>query len=721
MRSGEHSSDAATVVCIGRDEVINALDELVLARTKWILVEGVPGTGKTQLLQFYRSRLQRVGFELRILERLHVREARHDRAESLAELLYTHREGIGRRVIPYHAMDLSVPDSVVPFNVVRSLARQVETALPEARDPNSERSELRLSEALRRSSPILAQQKKQLVVMLDGVDQFEGDFLADQLSRIVPMVPDSVTIICSSRPMHGVFDYMQSSGSFAHVSLDKQEANESVCRALVEQFPAELSRALDLERAIAVSERNPRYLGLLLDQLREQPRSSLESVPYRFREHLERLWDSLERIPAAERDIVKQGLGIVCNTQDPIPLAEIAAIAGWTSDDASEPAIFMRGARPFLLAENGPLGDLVFRPFHPAFAELVLTKLQRELSAKYSVAAVAAAPSLSIPVSPIIAGPAAVAYAVGAGAVEATSPSPVIEPSPRVEPAPMETVPAPAARPAPSVPSTEPAPLPFVETGEVKTRWALLIGVDGYVEPGLNLQFCVDDVMQLAGALDPLGYNISLMHDRQAREQQPTLFNIRDALLKLNGRCDPDDLLWVHFSCHGTIVNGKQYLLASDSRQSDAQSMLAIDTVCDFMRASGARRYFLTLDACHAGIKLDRDGGAPADASDQAQFVRFANELAEGFYLLAASTSSESAQDDVERKHGAFTQFLIEALQGEADRTKRGFVTADDLRDYVVFKTRQWVFAKGMKAQMPNVQANVTGAFIVADRRTKAG
>jgi hypothetical protein len=98
-------------------------------------------------------------------------------------------------------------------------------------------------------------------------------------------------------------------------------------------------------------------------------------------------------------------------------------------------------------------------------------------------------------------------------------------------------------------------------------------------------------------------------------------------------------------------------------------------------------------------------------------YIRNAFELAEGFYLLAATTAAEVAHEMPEKRHGAFSGFLIEAISGAADLDAKGFVTTDDVRDYVEAKTREWAFESGKTDEIPNAAATVTGAFILADFR----
>ncbi len=250
-------------------------------------------------------------------------------------------------------------------------------------------------------------------------------------------------------------------------------------------------------------------------------------------------------------------------------------------------------------------------------------------------------------------------------------------------------------------------------TGLIRERWALLVGVDYYVDPGFAcLKYCVEDVLALQATLEAVGYTVVALHDAAPHEHLlPTRDNVEAELTRICNAAEQDDLIWVHFSCHGKLVEGQPVLLTRESRTPTlAKKALRLAEVEQALRHSPARRQVLTLDACHTGVEIGRDLADPA-------FIRNAYELAEGFALLAASTSQQVAQEWAAKEHGVFTYFLLEGLSGKADRTNKGFITVNDLTTYTLDGLRKWNVTHGGILQEPTARVEGLGDMIVADLR----
>lgn len=103
-------------------------------------------------------------------------------------------------------------------------------------------------------------------------------------------------------------------------------------------------------------------------------------------------------------------------------------------------------------------------------------------------------------------------------------------------------------------PKSPPAP--------IRQRWALLVGINQYVDPSFPpLKFCVSDVLALQQMLTTLGYTVVALHDQAGEEHlRPTRTNIEEELARLCQVAQADDLLYVHFACHGQLA-GQQPLL----------------------------------------------------------------------------------------------------------------------------------------------------------------
>ena len=528
---------------------------------------------------------------------------------------------------------------------------------PDCADPQTEDQEWHLAAVMQRASEVLQQERRRMVLVIDGLDQYEGMESPCPLVRYLPVVPEGFTVLCSSRPQRSdEVAWIENSGSYARIDLDDAQwaaSSEMAAREYAASIRKELGLSFDVDRLVESSQGCMRYLSEERMLLRDQPRFPIERVPYGFIGYLQGIWDYLNRYPDEnDRAAVRVGFGILASSDSELSLDEIAERAAWSSETRET---FFRIARPFLIERAAGDGG-VYRPFHSAFSQLIARALVDAESADVaSVVAESEVPSGGI----------------------------------------------------------------VLETAPIKKRWAVLIGINHYVEPGIDLHYCVNDARELHRVLQSLHYQAMSLHDAQTPEWRPTFTNISSVFQRLQGGCDPDDLLWVHFSGHGILVDRRPHILASDSHADNTLTLISVDAICRFMRASGARRCFLTLDACHAGIRLaGRD--ATRKLGFTAEQTRNAVELAEGFYILAATTASGTAHDMPEKQHGTFTEFLIEAVVGRADRGDKHFVTTDDLRDFVEAKMRSWSSEHGYTDELPNAAENVTGAFIVADFRTES-
>ena len=247
--------------------------------------------------------------------------------------------------------------------------------------------------------------------------------------------------------------------------------------------------------------------------------------------------------------------------------------------------------------------------------------------------------------------------------------------------------------------------------------WAFLVGVNRYTDPNFaNLKFCVNDVLALEEMLTQLGYTVLCLHDGLDRNHRlfPTRDNVEARLIELCGAVQPDDLIWVHFACHGIRVEkqGKKepVLITQDTQQTLLkQRALSVAEVEQHMRNSNARKLVLTLDACHSGVDIGR-------SLTDAEFIQNVYELAEGFALIAASTAEQAAFEWQEKQHGVFTYYLLEGLNGKADRNGKNMVTVDDLKNHVLDALRRWNVKHG-GIQEPTARTEGLGDIPLADYR----
>jgi hypothetical protein len=221
------------------------------------------------------------------------------------------------------------------------------------------------------------------------------------------------------------------------------------------------------------------------------------------------------------------------------------------------------------------------------------------------------------------------------------------------------------------------------------SRSALIVASDDYTDPGLRrLRAPESDAQALAAVLrDPAigGFEVRTLLNQPAHE-------ISLAVEEFFADRRPDDLLLLHFSCHGVKdEDGELYLAASNSmlRRLGATAVAA-DFVNRRMSRSRSRRVVLLLDCCYAGA-FER-GLTPRAGAEMGIEQQFGGR---GRAVITASSAMEYAfegdelADAREQAPSVFTSALVEGLRtGDADRDEDGLIALDELYDYVYDKVR---------------------------------
>ena len=227
-------------------------------------------------------------------------------------------------------------------------------------------------------------------------------------------------------------------------------------------------------------------------------------------------------------------------------------------------------------------------------------------------------------------------------------------------------------------------------------REALVVAVDQYADEGLGrLRAPADDAEALGAVLgDPrIGdFAVRVLRNESAQ-------TIRVAVEDFFADRRPDDLLLLHFSCHGLKnAAGELYLAASDSRPDRlASTAVPADFVNRQMADSRAQRIALFLDCCYGGA-FPR-GMVVRAAGDVAVGDAFATQRdagGRGRVVVTASSSVEYAFEGAELASDAqvapsvFTGSVVAGLEsGEADRDGDGWVGLNELFGYVAERVRR--------------------------------
>lgn len=218
---------------------------------------------------------------------------------------------------------------------------------------------------------------------------------------------------------------------------------------------------------------------------------------------------------------------------------------------------------------------------------------------------------------------------------------------------------------------------------------ALLIGVSEY-EQGLKpLPRAARDVEAMQRVLqhvDMGGFaevDITVLINRQRQE-------IEDAIYNLFANRQKDDLLLFYFSGHGITEDSGEFYLSTRSTREDEGKLVpptavAASYIHGRMNSSKSRRQVVILDCCFSGAFAK--GMTAKDAGTVDVNTKLGGE---GRAILTASTSTQNAFEQEGFHLSIYTHFLVEGIEkGVADRDNDGWVSVDELYEYVKGKVKE--------------------------------
>jgi len=225
---------------------------------------------------------------------------------------------------------------------------------------------------------------------------------------------------------------------------------------------------------------------------------------------------------------------------------------------------------------------------------------------------------------------------------------------------------------------SRPAELLLRRTGVKRTPatvYLLSIGVSRYQNAKWNtLRYADNDALAFAYAFEPAEQHEALKL-RVLTNEDATASKVRFGLRWLKDDAAEGDVAVVFVAGHGIERAGEYYFLCYDTMEADlAGSSLSWQEFVNILRDVRAKRLLLFVDTCHAGFAIGR---RTADL-----IVDRLNRKASAL-VLSASRGEEVSVEGREWGHGAFTESLLEALGGRADRDGDGKISLQELGDFV--------------------------------------
>ncbi len=276
----------------------------------------------------------------------------------------------------------------------------------------------------------------------------------------------------------------------------------------------------------------------------------------------------------------------------------------------------------------------------------------------------------------------------------------VSAPAPQVVSRQLEQLPAAPPKETTETPAiSTPATAVVDQVNQVKElpvrtkRWALVIGVDKYLDPQISpLKGSDNDARLIADALVRYaGFpadQVILLSTEQPLERQPTRVNILRRLSNLSTAVPKDGLLLISFAGHGMERGGQAFLMPADAQISDQISFLeetaiSINRVKERIKETGVGQVLVLLDACRndPGGRADAPNNLSAAYTNAFNFdVR--NREVQAFATVYATGIGQRAYEYTEKKQGYFSWAVVEGLKGGAANDK-GEITLAQLVKFI--------------------------------------
>jgi hypothetical protein len=217
--------------------------------------------------------------------------------------------------------------------------------------------------------------------------------------------------------------------------------------------------------------------------------------------------------------------------------------------------------------------------------------------------------------------------------------------------------------------------------------WAVCVGVDDYLRETIqDLRFaCADAKLFSQAMVDllhvPKDHLYVFTSDAVESSQTPTRLNLIYRLEWLHKNVKPDDKVVFFFAGHGANVDNESFLMTeeSDNRSVETLKASALGTkdLALLLQRAPASQTLTILDACRndpAG-----KGAARRDERMPQLVIGGANQESAGLFSCSVGQRSWEWEP---HKHGFFTYYLVEGMQGGAVESD-GRVTLQSISNYL--------------------------------------
>lgn len=254
----------------------------------------------------------------------------------------------------------------------------------------------------------------------------------------------------------------------------------------------------------------------------------------------------------------------------------------------------------------------------------------------------------------------------------------------------------------------------IVPPSEIGERYAVVIGIGRYKDNRIpKLKYTTVDAESVYSILiDPEYGNFPKNQVKLLINEQATDNNIKSAIgtwLRRNTR--KDDTVIIFFAGHGAPEDEKTYWVTYNANIDDLYgTALSNDEIADMLDRVEANKMIAFLDSCYSAATVNRTDKKRSIMIKKDPFQKFKGK---GRVIITSSDGKEESLEIEKFGHGVFTYYLLEALKGESDENKDGFVELDEVWDYVKYRVTDTSRKYG-SSQTPIIDGSYSAGIVLS-------
>ena len=239
--------------------------------------------------------------------------------------------------------------------------------------------------------------------------------------------------------------------------------------------------------------------------------------------------------------------------------------------------------------------------------------------------------------------------------------------------------------------------------------YAVIIGINAY-DKFPSLEYAVKDARAIEEKLKSIGFQTTTLLNQHAT---------KDKILKILGdelpqKLQNNDRVIVFFAGHTQteeMADGTQrgYIVPVDADTKNIfNTAISMDQIRVFSRRLQTKHVLYLIDSAFAGLRLTKSGTIPPSDREYLQKVS----TRRAHQILTAGGKGELVHLE-QGGLGVFTEYVLEALDGSADRDGKGFMTFSDIASYVKPKVSRFTGTKQVP-QYGNIDGEGEFVFVLA-------